>query len=206
MQERVMIEEIKVYCHFETIATTKANRNYSLFIDSVELPRTGGHIGMTSCPGKQDEFFLEPQAQRLEADVRAIREWGASVVVTLIDDNEIEALQVRDLGATLAAQGLRWLHLPIRNRALPGPEFEEQWSRAGKELRAILEEGGRILLHCREGVGRTGIIAARLLIEMGVATAEAVRAVRKARLGALETLLHEGYCNSLVQSGALKRV
>ena len=30
--------------------------------------------------------------------------------------------------------------------------------------------------------------------------------VRKARLGALETLLHEGYCNSLVQSGALKRV
>ena len=170
---------------------------FSLFIDSVSVPGTGGIIGMTSCPGKQDDFFFERSDSRLEADIRAIASWGASVIVTLMEEVELDILQISHLPETVADNGMKWIHLPIRNRMLPGIDFEAVWRVVGEELRSILARGGRIVVHCQEGVGRTGILAARLLIEMGVETDEAVKLVRKARSGALETWPHEKYCSSL---------
>lgn len=169
----------------------------ALFIDTVAVPGTGGIIGMTSCPGRQDDFFFERSDSRLEADIRSIAFWGASVIVTLMEEVELEILQVANLPEAVTQNGMQWIHLPIRNRMLPGMDFEEIWDGVGEELRSILARGGKVLIHCQEGVGRTGIIAARLLIEMGVATDEAMKLVRKARAGALETWPHEKYCASL---------
>ena len=71
--------------------------------------------------------------------------------------------------------------------------FEEEWETAGKELRQILTEGGRIVLHCRGGLGRTGTIAARLLVEFGIDTRAAIAAVRRVRPGAIQTREQEEY-------------
>jgi len=176
---------------------TELGGRFSLYIDSVTVPGTGGVIGMTSCPGRQDDFFFEPSTQRLEADIRTIAAWGASVLVTLMEEVELGILQIPDLPRTVADYGLRWIHLPIRNRTLPGKDFEQIWSVVGGELRDILGRGGKIVIHCQEGVGRTGLVAARLLIEMGVEPDRAMSLVRKARSGALETWPHEKYCTSL---------
>jgi len=176
---------------------TDIKGKHSLFIDTVVVPGTGGVIGMTSCPGRQDDFFFERSDSRLEADIRAIASWGASVIVTLMEEVELEILQVTSLPKAVADNGMQWIHLPIRNKMLPGMDFEEIWSDVGGEIRSILTRGGKILIHCQEGVGRTGIIAARLLIEMGVDADDAMKLVRKARAGALETWPHEKYCSSL---------
>jgi ADP-ribosyl-[dinitrogen reductase] hydrolase len=170
---------------------------FSLFIDSVTVPGTGGVIGMTSCPGKQDDFFFEPCLSRLEADVRTIASWGATVLVTLMEEVELHILQINNLPEKLVENGVRWVHLPIKNRSLPGSDFEAAWRVVGEDLKAILRSGGKIVIHCQEGVGRTGLVAARLLIEMGVRKEDAISIVRKARTGALETWPHENYCNSL---------
>lgn len=170
---------------------------FSLFIDSVTVPGTGGVIGMTSCPGKQDDFFFEPSVSRLEADVKTIASWGATVLVTLMEVIELHVLQISNLPEKLAEHGIDWIHLPIKNRALPDGDFEALWERVGSELRSILLGGGKIVIHCQEGVGRTGLIAARLLIEMGVDKENAISLVRRARVGALETWMHENYCNSV---------
>ena len=50
-----------------------------------------------------------------------------------------------------------------------------------------------MVLHCRGGIGRTGTIAARLLVEFGVAPEEAIRMVRRARPGTIETPAQEEY-------------
>lgn len=170
---------------------------HSLFIDSVVVPGTGGVIGMTSCPGRQDDYFFERSDSRLEADIRAIASWGASVIVTLMESVELDILRVSQLPDTVVDNGMKWIHLPIRNKMLPGMEFENIWGDVGEELRSVLATGGKVLIHCQEGVGRTGIVAARLLIEMGVETDSAIRLVRKARVGALDTWPHEKYCNSI---------
>lgn len=50
-----------------------------------------------------------------------------------------------------------------------------------------------MLVHCRGGLGRAGTVAAALLIELGETPREALRKVRAARPGAVETRGQERY-------------
>ena len=58
-------------------------------------------------------------------------------------------------------------------------------------LRMLLRSGRDVLVHCRGGLGRAGTIAARLLIDLGMEPATAIRQVRAVRPGAIETLEQE---------------
>src|SRR5512143_172178 len=63
-----------------------------------EVPAGAGTIGVTFCPGKQGAGHGGTlHARSVEADVDAIRRWGASAVVTLIESHEFELLQVTAL-------------------------------------------------------------------------------------------------------------
>jgi ADP-ribosyl-[dinitrogen reductase] hydrolase len=88
---------------------------------------------------------------------------------------------------------MAWHLLPIRDVSVPDDLFEELWAESGWRLRQILTEGGRVVLHCRGGIGRTGTIAARLLVEFGISPAEAIRMIRRARPGTIETPAQEAY-------------
>ena len=92
---------------------------------------------------------------------------------------------------------MEWHHLPIRDVYIPDALFEELWEESGMRLRQILSQGGRVLLHCRGGIGRTGTIAARLLVEFGASPEEAIRMVRRARPGTIETPAQEAYVMKL---------
>jgi ADP-ribosyl-[dinitrogen reductase] hydrolase len=55
-----------------------------------------------------------------------------------------------------------------------------------------------VLLHCRGGLGRSGTIAARLLVELGENPRVAIDRVRRARHGAIETPAQEAHVLSCV--------
>jgi len=76
---------------------------------------------------------------------------------------------------------------------IPDSLFEEKWLESGQRLKKILSCGGKILLHCRGGIGRTGTIAARLLVESGFEPTDAIVRVRRARAGTIETPAQEQY-------------
>ena len=159
-----------------------------------ELDCLSGIIGMTFCPGKVGPSnYGKPWDRSLDADIEAIRDWGASAVVTLMEEHELEQLQVANLGAATSALGMEWLHLSIRDVDIPDDVFELQWVYAARELMRRLARGEKILLHCRGGLGRTGLVAACLLIESGVQPADALAKVRTARRGAVETRAQEEY-------------
>lgn len=54
-----------------------------------------------------------------------------------------------------------------------------------------------MLVHCRGGLGRAGIIAARLLIELGMEPTLAIENVRKIRPGAIETCDQERFVKGI---------
>jgi protein-tyrosine phosphatase len=54
-------------------------------------------------------------------------------------------------------------------------------------LHKIRNEGGSILLHCRGGQGRSGMIALRILVERGEEVSVALTRLRSERPGAVET-------------------
>lgn len=176
---------------------TKTSTTHPLKIASLPLPEGGGAIGITFCPGKCDlNAHNGPWARDLPLDLGAIRSWGANALVTLLDDHEFDALHVRALGDMAEAAGLEWHHLPIPDMAAPGWHFERRWIYSGARLRRLLRRGGKVVVHCRAGLGRAGTIAAQLLVELGVPAAEAVSQARKARPGAIQTADQERHVYS----------
>jgi len=156
----------------------------------------GGRIGMTFCPGKRQADALSGVWDRdLDADMKAIKAFGAVALVTLMPDDELNSLHVSPTRIRDAASGLgiEWHQLPIPDQGVPGPSFEGVWVDAGKRLRELLKDGNSIVIHCKGGLGRTGTMAARLLIEFGVQPEIAVQSVRKARPGTIENRLQERY-------------
>lgn len=143
---------------------------------SVETPG-GGRIGLTAFPQLHE--------------LQDFRIWRVTALVTLVEARELAFLGSKDLGKMAASYGLAWHHLPVSDMAAPDAAFERLWAQSGPALRKTLRGGGKIIVHCRAGLGRTGMIAARLLVEMGISPDKAIAAVRAARPGAIETAEQE---------------
>jgi protein-tyrosine phosphatase len=153
-----------------------------------EIPTGGGVIGVTLCPGKRGaSVFGQGWARDLATDVAAIARWGATAVVTLIEDHEFEMLGVQGLPQAVRAAGMEWHHLPIVDVSAPDERFERAWPQTWSRLRGRLGSGERVVVHCRGGLGRAGTVAALILVECGELPAVAIERVRTARPGAIET-------------------
>lgn len=172
---------------------TLTSTTHPLQIATLETP-AGGRLGLTLCPGKQDPRAMTgPWARDLTLDLAAISAWGAGALVTLMASHELVQLGVGGLGAATRQHGLDWHHLPIRDVSVPNATFVADWPAASKALHAHLCEGHGVLVHCRGGLGRSGLVAAGLLIELGEAPARALARVRALRPGAVETAEQERY-------------
>ena len=172
----------------------RSSLTHPLRIDEIAVGDADGRIGVTFCPGKRAPSVIDaPWARDLGLDVDVIANWGAQVVVTLIEDHEFDLLDVRDLGATIRSRGIAWHHLPIRDVDIPDQRFHHGWPALVPDLVRRLRAGGRIVVHCRGGLGRSGLLAAFLVIEFGAAPGEAIDVVRRARPGAIETREQERF-------------
>lgn len=170
----------------------RTSKTHPLEIAAVRASPTHGRIGITFCPGKHDNAAMTGAwARDLSADLDVIAAWGARIVITLVEQHELEALRVSNLGSEVRSRGLEWRHLPIADYSVPTATFEKEWEAHGKEIRAMLRGGGDIVVHCKGGLGRAGMIAARLLVELGMAPEQAIKEVRNVRKGAIETLAQE---------------
>ena len=159
------------------------------------MPCGGGLLGMTLCPGKQvgHSNTGDPWERDLSLDMSVIAGWGATTLVSLMEEHEFAEFGVPGLGKAAEEAGLEWHLLPIRDVDVPDGRFERLWVYSGHVLRRKLKAGERIVLHCRGGLGRTGTIAARLAIESGLAPEDALRRVREARPDRVETRKQEAY-------------
>ncbi|WP_290649918.1 cyclin-dependent kinase inhibitor 3 family protein [Aquisalimonas sp.] len=169
-----------------------------LRIAAVDAPG-GGVLGMTLCPGKIGPGNRHPWARDLALDLETLADWGADCLVTLMELHELIDYRVQDLGAR-AQQWFGqdgWFHLPIADCSIPDAEWESQWTEVRSRLHRRLDDDQRIVLHCLGGLGRTGLVACRLLIERGLTPEESLARVRYTRPGAVETRAQEQYVRSM---------
>jgi ADP-ribosyl-[dinitrogen reductase] hydrolase len=164
-------------------------------MDVVQPGPQTGLIGMTACPSIafRRGALWRSWFPSMEADLDAIAQWKAAAVVTLLPDLEMKHLRVEQLGEEVVRRGMRWFQFPLVIMEAPDEEFEVQWGEQGEEIRQLLRDGKNIVLHCHGGLGRTGTVAARLLIEFGESAGSAIERVRAARDGAIETQAQEDY-------------
>jgi len=171
------------------VSTARTSKSNPLRIASVSPGDGLGRIGITLCPGKVDRrAWNGPVDRDLDLDLDEVQRWGATAVVSLITDPEIDYLQVRGLSRGVEDRHMEWWHLPIPDVSPPGSDFETGWKVGGEAIRDRLRMGFDVLIHCKGGLGRAGTVAARLLVELGENPDDAIRKVRDARSkGAIET-------------------
>lgn len=170
------------------MAVVRTSHTHPLEIAAVRASLSHGRIGITFCPGKHDRHALTGAWERdLGIDLDVIQAWGAKLVLTLVEPAELKSLNVPHLGEEIRRRGIKWLHLPIADFSIPTQTFEQHWLTQGREIRDMLRNGEDILVHCKGGLGRAGMIAARLLAELGMAPEDAIRTIRHVRRGAIET-------------------
>jgi ADP-ribosyl-[dinitrogen reductase] hydrolase len=179
----------------------RTSLSHPLRIDEVAVGAGGGRIGLCICPGKQGPSVIGPPWQRdLALDLDVVQRWQPDAVLTLIEAHEMQMLGVSDLGTRIRSRGIEWFHLPIVDMQPPDAGFESDWVDVGPRLTGYLNGGGRVLVHCRGGLGRAGTVAARLLVELGWPASEAIARVRRARPAAIETRQQLQYVVNLALS------
>ena len=92
--------------------------------------------------------------------------------------DEIAAKGVTNAVTDVAKLVTDWRHAPIIDYGVPGPAFEAAWPALSTDLHQLIDDGKRVLIHCHGGIGRSGLISARLLVDRGLSPAAAVAAVR----------------------------
>jgi protein-tyrosine phosphatase len=81
--------------------------------------------------------------------------------------------------SAVESAGLRFMSFPIPDRGVP-TSTREALSLLGS-IAAVLEQGQNVAVHCRQGIGRSGLVAAALLVMSGMGVEKAIEAVSAAR-------------------------
>jgi protein-tyrosine phosphatase len=176
--------------------------NAPLKIDFITLPQ-GGRIGMVHCPGRRGRDGRgRIWARDLVADIDAIRRNGASTLVSLIEREEFGHYGVEDLPFAAANAGLRWIHWPIGDMKTASGATAEAMAEGIPALLDDLVRGETVVIHCAAGLGRTGTLAAQLLVLAGQSPDTAIERIRRTRPGTIETEAQADAVHQFVASKA----
>lgn len=124
---------------------------------------------------------------RYREDLALLHEWQPGFAISMTTLAEMVTCGAQDLGADLQEMGTRWVHLPVPDFGIPDPDVDQQWIGASKTALSALEGGGRVLIHCRGGCGRSGMAVLRLMIAAGESPEAALERLRVIRPCAVET-------------------
>ncbi|MGK0362570.1 MAG: ADP-ribosyl-[dinitrogen reductase] hydrolase [Bradymonadia bacterium] len=134
-------------------------------------------LGLTFAPGKQAQSNYGPDWQRdLPTDIDRLVELGVDVLISLIEDRELETLRIVHLVQTARMAGIDIRRFPIVDGGVPtDPAAVERLVLAACD---DLDAGRRVVVHCRGGLGRAGTIAGCILKARGLSSAKALEALK----------------------------
>jgi protein-tyrosine phosphatase len=132
-----------------------------------------------SWPGKLAVAPRPRGGDWLKDDIASWKRADVNAVLSLLTPDEERDLDLRDEACEVKAQGMHFTSFPIPDRQIPRSEAKlaEVLEGVGRSL----SSGKNVLVHCRQGIGRSGLVAACLLVKKGMSPGAAVQSVSSAR-------------------------
>lgn len=134
------------------------------------LPSASRHIAISSRPRGGDW---------LEDEIEGWCRQGIDVVVSLLTNAENEELGLQREPEVARQKGINFYSLPVEDRGVPSSLSSVESLAA--ELNRELNREKKIAIHCRQGIGRSSLLAAAVLISAGDDLDQSLRVIRESR-------------------------
>ncbi len=141
---------------------------------------TSGQLSIMPCP---------PAGKLLEtiSDLKQLQK--VTCVLSMLALEEMPLLGVADEAMLCATNDIRFFSYPIEDFGLPDlGAFQELIA----DLVALLRAGEHIAVHCRAGIGRSGMVAACVLTALGQSAQDAIRTVSEVRGVSIPDTVEQG--------------
>lgn len=120
----------------------------------------------------------KPSGEWLDDDIRAYRLLGIDKLVCLLAPEEILEFGLSDERIRCGQHGIGFVGYPIVDRALPA---DTGFTDLVRRVHDDIVGGLSVSVHCRVGIGRSGMLAGCVLKEFGFSTEEAISHISAAR-------------------------
>jgi protein-tyrosine phosphatase len=115
----------------------------------------------------------------LEDEIHSLKMSGVDAVVSLLESDEMTELDIAEEKSFCEANSISYISFPIRDRNIPLSKRDAlEFIRM---LANLLQDGRSVVIHCRQGVGRSALIAACVLVINGISVDKAFELIENAR-------------------------
>ena len=168
----------------------------------IPTPR-GGHLAMTGFPGLlthvDGSAYLDPH--QMAETLEGLRATGARQLLILIEEAELPEGAFPLISKVSQPLGLRLSFAAIQDFNVPCDAFLTQWPERRAGFEQALDAGETVALSCQYGAGRSGLIAAWLLMGAGLPAGDAIALVRDHFPEAIENRLQETWLLEVEKAG-----
>jgi len=130
-----------------------------------------------------------PSGDHLSRDIAFYRGQGVDTVVSMLAPDEADVLGLAGEAEICSRAGIEFLSSPIKDFGLPDVVIFDSLV---ADIAAMLGDGRYVAVHCRAGIGRSGMVTAATLIALGIDADTAVRQISGVRGVSIPDTVEQG--------------
>lgn len=120
----------------------------------------------------------KPSGDWLSDDISALKLEGIERLVSMLEGDEARELGLDEEAARCTEHGLLFDYFAIVDRGVPE---RAAFAEKVRVLSDAVKAGETVAVHCRAGIGRSGLMCACILIRLGVDPETAIETVSRSR-------------------------
>ncbi len=130
-----------------------------------------------------------PSGDHLCRDIDAYQMLGVGTVVSMLAKDEAAMLGLADEAVECQRVGISFISCPIADFGLPDPSIYDALT---DQIADMVRDGQKVAVHCRAGIGRSGMVTAGTLIALGYDAEKAIAKVAHARGVSIPDTVEQG--------------